>query len=121
MSRRVLIAIILGIGMMMLVMAIADEKEPTSNPQIVAPDPAVVSAGSCFEGVVEDNDPPIRVTATWNDTGTSVSGTSGSGGFGGSPVDFSFCTDAGDAGRSFTIRAVDGNGNIATLSVSVTL
>ena len=119
MSRRVLLAMFLGMGAMLLVLADADEKEPTSNPQIIAPNPAEVIAGNCYSGIVEDNDPPITVSATWDDTGLSVSGTTGTGGFGSSPVSFSFCTTAEDSGRSFTILAVDGNGNAVTHSVTV--
>ena len=120
MSRRALIAMSLGVGMLVLAMAVANENEPTSNPQIIAADPPEVSAGGCFTGVVEDADPPITVSATWDDDSSSVSGTSGTGGFGGTSVRFSFCTSSSDVGRTFTIQAVDGNGNASTLGVLVT-
>ena len=84
MSLRVMTATFLAIGALVLLVAVSDENEPTSNPQIVAADPAEVEAGACFGGSVEDADAPINVSAVWNDGGGgAIPNTGGTGGFGG--------------------------------------
>ena len=119
MSLRVLAAMFLAIGAMVLVMAVSDENEPTSNPQIIAADPAEVSAGDCFGGSVEDADAPISVVAIWDDGSGPIPNTGGTGGFGGTTVNFSFCTSSSDIGKTFTIIATDVNGNSSQITVTV--
>ena len=121
MSLRVLTAMFLAIGALVFLVAVSDENEPTSNPQIIVDLPAQVSAGSCFEGSVEDADGPISVGAVWDDGNGVILNTGGTGGFGGTTVNFEFCTSASDVGRTFTIIATDVNGNFSEVTVTVVL
>ena len=90
--------------------------DPTEAPTIDAN--CFVDAGDSLGGHADDCDAPIDAEATWDDDGTHLSTSPDLGGFGTRNA-FEFPTSSSDAGRSFTLKATDGNGNYVTKVIDV--
>ena len=120
MGRKVLATVLLAIGSVAFLLAASDENGSATNPRMGFDTlfPAEVLAGSCFEGTVANAVVPISVGSIWDDDQSVILNTSG---FDGPATGFEFWTSVQDVGRTFTIFAVDLNGNIATLTVTVVL
>lgn len=117
MLRNVLLAI-LGVTFGLFVFAISGPGSPNPDPEISSPTPYEVEAGSCYSGTVTDCD-LLDIEAIWDDTSGHVSGSPVVDLLNTNSLDFDFCTDSGDVGRTFTITATDNLGNTTVIQIGV--